>query len=158
MSYRFAFDAGANSLGWSVLELDANNNVIGIEALGVRIYPDSRNPKDKTSLAVARRIARQMRRRRDRFLDRQAYLMRTLIELGLMPANEASRKELEKVDPYNLRRKGLDHDLTAFELGRVLFHLNQRRGFKSNRKANKDQEGGKLNNYRLMPVGSCSLR
>ncbi len=144
MSYRFAFDAGTNSLGWSVLELDSNQNAVKIEALGVRIYPDSRNPKDKSSLAVVRRMARQMRRRRDRFLDRQAYLMQTLIEFALMPADEAARKEMEKTDPYDLRRKGLDHDLTAFELGRALFHLNQRRGFKSNRKTNKEEEGGKI--------------
>ena len=38
---------------------------------------------------------------------------------------------------YLLRKRALDHPLDAFELGRVLFHLIQRRGFKSNRKETK---------------------
>jgi CRISPR-associated endonuclease Csn1 len=38
---------------------------------------------------------------------------------------------------YHLRKRALDHPLEPFELGRVLFHLIQRRGFKSNRKETK---------------------
>ncbi len=38
---------------------------------------------------------------------------------------------------YLLRKRALDHRLEPFELGRVLFHLIQRRGFKSNRKETK---------------------
>ena len=40
-------------------------------------------------------------------------------------------------DPYELRAKGLDQALKPFELGRALYHLGQRRGFKSNRKSGK---------------------
>jgi len=51
-------------------------------------------------------------------------------------------------DPYELRAGALDRALTPYELGRALFHLNQRRGFKSNRKAERkavdDKEGGKI--------------
>jgi CRISPR-associated endonuclease Csn1 len=35
---------------------------------------------------------------------------------------------------YFLRKRALDHPLEPTELGRILFHLSQRRGFKSNRK------------------------
>ena len=35
---------------------------------------------------------------------------------------------------YLLRKRALDHALEPFELGRILFHLIQRRVFKSNRK------------------------
>jgi CRISPR-associated endonuclease Csn1 len=38
---------------------------------------------------------------------------------------------------YLLRKRALDHALEPFELGRILFHLIQRRGFKSNRKDTK---------------------
>ncbi len=51
------------------------------------------------------------------------------------PATEAERKDLERLDPYVLRARALDHPLEPHKLGRALFHLNQRRGFKSNRKA-----------------------
>ncbi len=37
--------------------------------------------------------------------------------------------------PYFLRARALDHKLEPHELGRALYHLAQRRGFKSNRKA-----------------------
>ncbi|MBE7492494.1 MAG: type II CRISPR RNA-guided endonuclease Cas9 [Planctomycetes bacterium] len=36
--------------------------------------------------------------------------------------------------PYFLRARALDHKLSAYEVGRALFHLAQRRGFKSARK------------------------
>ena len=135
MRYRLGLDLGTNSLGWWIWEVDG----------GVRIFSDGRNPKDKTSLATARRVPRGMRRRRDRYLKRRQRLMDDLVALGLMPAEPEDRKKLEALDPYRLRRKALDEPLSAEELGRALFHLNQRRGFKSNRKADpggdRDDEG-----------------
>lgn len=46
-------------------------------------------------------------------------------------------KEWIKLKPYELRHKALTKDITRYELGRILYHLAQRRGFKSGRK-NKD--------------------
>ncbi|HEV8524410.1 MAG TPA: type II CRISPR RNA-guided endonuclease Cas9, partial [Terriglobales bacterium] len=45
----------------------------------------------------------------------------------------------QQVLPYFLRARALDHPLQADELGRALYHLGQRRGYKSNRR-----EGRKL--------------
>jgi CRISPR-associated endonuclease Csn1 len=42
------------------------------------------------------------------------------------------------MNPYHLRNKALQEDLELFEMGRVLYHLIQRRGFLSNRKAKDD--------------------
>lgn len=112
---------------------------------GVRIFPDGRNPKDGSSLAVTRRAARAMRRRRDRMLKRKARVTQTLIDLGFFPADRAERKALERLNPYELRAKGLDHALTPSEFGRAVFHLNQRRGFLSNRKTDKkDNDSGSM--------------
>ena len=72
MSYRLGLDIGANSIGWACLTLNSEGDPVVILDLGVRIYPDGRNPKDSSSLAVARRIPRGMRRRRDRYLARRA--------------------------------------------------------------------------------------
>ena len=41
----------------------------------------------------------------------------------------------------DLRARGLDENLAPHELGRALFHLNQRRGFKSNRRADRRADG-----------------
>ena len=136
--YRLGLDLGTNSIGWAAVNLDENGEPCGVLDMGVRIFPDGRDEQSKTSNAVARRTARGARRRRDRYLDRRKRLMDALVEFGLMPKDAEERKGLERLDPYVLRALALDQPLQPFELGRALFHLNQRRGFKSNRKT----EGG----------------
>lgn len=145
--YRLSLDLGTNSLGWCVLDLDHDGNPKGIRRMGVRIFTDGRSPKDKTSLAVARRIARQMRRRRDRTLVRTRRLMTALIRFGLMPVDRAARKALERLDPFDLRARGLTERLEPYEIGRALFHINRRRGFKAVRASGdqkKAKEDGKI--------------
>jgi CRISPR-associated endonuclease Csn1 len=145
MRYRLALDLGATSLGWAMLRLDADNKPCAIIKAGVRIFSDGRNPKDGSSLAVTRRDARAMRRRRDRLLKRKARMTRSLIEHGFFPADDAKRKALVTLNPYTLRAKGLDETLKPEEFARALFHINQRRGFKSNRKTDKkDNDSGAL--------------
>ncbi|MGC4252402.1 MAG: type II CRISPR RNA-guided endonuclease Cas9 [Sphingobium sp.] len=60
----------------------------------------------------------------------------------MLPADPRQAKALETQDPYNLRVKALDEKLEPHEVGRALFHLNQRRGFKSNRKAERTSKAG----------------
>lgn len=145
MRYRLALDLGSTSLGWAMIRLNTANEPCAVIKAGVRIFSDGRNPKDGSSLAVTRREARAMRRRRDRLLKRKARMMQTLIAHGFFSQDEAERKTLETLNPYTLRGKGLDAALTPAEFGRALFHINQRRGFKSNRKTDKkDNDGGAL--------------
>ena len=151
--YRLGLDIGANSIGWAALALNANGHPYAILDMGSRVFPDGRTRKSGASLARDRRLARGQRRRRHRYLSRRDELMSALIALRLMPASAKERKALERLDPYELRRRALSETLEPYELGRALFHLNQRRGFKSNRKtgggedkkkatqARKDREG-----------------
>lgn len=145
MDYILGLDLGSTSLGWSVVELDKTGVPVRLERMGVRIFSDGRDSKSKEPLAVARRTARGMRRRRDRYVMRRETLMRKLVKYGLMPENESERKALERLNPYELRAKGLNEKLPPYELGRALFHINQRRGFKSNRKTDrKNDEAGAM--------------
>jgi CRISPR-associated endonuclease Csn1 len=145
MRYRLALDLGTTSIGWAMLRLNTIDAPVAVIRAGVRIFGDGRKPSDGSSLAVTRRDARAMRRNRDRKLKRKAKLMRALIELGFFPQDELARRALDTLDPYALRAKALDHELTPGEFARAIFHLNQRRGFKSNRKADKkDNESGAL--------------
>jgi CRISPR-associated endonuclease Csn1 len=145
MRYRLALDLGSTSLGWAMLRLTADSAPCAVIKAGVRIFSDGRSPKDGSSLAVTRREARAMRRRRDRLLKRKARMMRTLVTHGFFPTEDAKRKLLETINPYTLRAKGLDGALTPEEFARALFHINQRRGFKSNRKTDKkDNDSGAL--------------
>jgi CRISPR-associated endonuclease Csn1 len=145
MKYRLALDLGSTSLGWAMLRLNAEREPCAVIKAGVRIFSDGRNPKDGSSLAVTRREARAMRRRRDRLLKRKARMMKALITNGFFSADEAARKALQTLNPYELRAKGLDQPLKPEEFARALFHINQRRGFKSNRKTDKkDNDSGAL--------------
>ncbi len=148
MHYRLGLDLGVNSLGWCALSLDANGEPDRVLDIGVRLFSDGRDPKKGTSLAADRRLARQMRRRRDRYLRRRGNLMKALAGFGLMPDDPAECKKLETLDPYELRARGLGERLEPHHLGRALFHLNQRRGFKSSRKSERgdddEKERGKI--------------
>lgn len=144
MNYILGLDLGETSLGWSVVETK-NGIPYRLENFGVRIFSDGRESKSKEPLSVARRTARGMRRRRDRYVMRRDTLMQKLIEYGFMPADKNERKILEKLNPYELRARALDEQLDPYELGRALFHINQRRGFKSNLKTDrKDADSGAM--------------
>ena len=142
--YRLGLDIGTNSIGWTLLDLEPLDEdrfrPIGIRAMGVRIFPDGRVPKDETSLAKTRREARSARRRRDRYIARRTNLIHALVRMGLMPQDEKERRQLAALNPYQLRARAVREPLSPFFLGRALYHLNQRRGFRSNRKtASKDE-------------------
>lgn len=139
---RLGLDIGTNSIGWCLIEDNAR-----IVDLGVRIFSDGRDPKSGASRAVDRRDARAMRRRRDRYLGRRSAFLKALIDHGLMPANAEDAKLVAERDPYKVRARALADKLEPHEIGRALFHLNQRRGFQSNRKAErkaKPAEEGKI--------------
>lgn len=134
---RLGLDIGTNSIGWCLIEDDKR-----IVDIGARIFSDGRDPKSGASLAVDRRDARAMRRRRDRYLGRRSAFLDALIAHKLMPANADEAKLIAERDPYDLRKRALEEQLQPYEIGRALFHLNQRRGFKSNRKADRKGKPG----------------
>jgi CRISPR-associated endonuclease Csn1 len=140
-SRRLGLDLGTNSIGWCLLDLDKYGDPVSIFRSGVRIFNDGRDPKSLGSLKATRREARSARRRRDRFIQRQKYLLNELQRQGLMPTDKSERESLAFLDPYPIRKKALDHHVTPFEMGRAIFHLNQRRGFKSNRKSGDNEAG-----------------
>ena len=84
MLARLALDIGSSSIGWLLYEL-ADGRPARILDGGSRIFGDGREAKTGVSLAVGRRTARAMRRRRDRYLHRRAMLMKRLAAAGLMP-------------------------------------------------------------------------
>jgi CRISPR-associated endonuclease Csn1 len=153
MRYRLGADLGTNSLGWAVIRLDDQGAPEGVEAAGSRIFSDGREPKSGASLAGGRRDARAMRRRRDRFKQRQAALLKYLTLAGFFPADDEARRALAALDPYELRARALDEALPPAHLGRALFHLNQRRGFKSNRKTDR----GRNDDAGMIRIGVARL-
>lgn len=143
INYRLGLDLGTNSIGWCMYRLGEDGEPVAIHRMGVRIFEDGRDPKTLASRAADRRLARQMRRRRDRVLKRRQRLLDGLTRFGLFPADTPSRKALQLQDPYFLRAKALDEPISLHEIGRCLFHLGRKRGFRSSRKDSRSAEAAK---------------
>lgn len=141
---RLSLDMGSNSIGWTLFELDAEDWPIKILRTGSRIFSNSRNAKTNVPLSVERRIARGARRRRDRNLARKKSLVKFLSDKNIMPTSIEQTHLVSLSNPYQLRHEGLERKLEDWELSRVLLHLSQRRGFKSNRKNLDKKEGASL--------------
>lgn len=148
MKYAIGLDCGISSVGYSVTELDCHDEPCRIIKLSSRIFNAAENPKDGSSLALPRREARGSRRRLRRHRHRLERIRHLIIENNIL-----SESELEGLfkgqlsDIYMLRTKALDEKISNQEFARILINLAQRRGFKSNRKADSsDKEAGKLLN------------
>lgn len=139
--YLLALDLGTSSIGYAVFSLDSNSLPSNLIDAGVRVFPNGRDQKTQEPLAVARRKARGMRRNRDRGQNRIRRLVREIIEYGLLPTDKAERDTVfADINPYAARAKAVDNPVDAFTLGRAIFHIGRRRGFKSNRLSGEDEE------------------
>ncbi len=143
-------DLGTASLGWALLDEKDES----LYRCGVRIFPEGVDRDTKgaeLSKNEKRRLARSHRRLLRRRSARKRKLKSLLVEAGLLPEvvlaprKDSARQDWEKnvfkqADPYELRKKGLDEPLEPHEVGRALLHLSQRRGFLSNRKADREKK------------------
>lgn len=134
-------DVGYSSLGWAVVDLESQS----VDGMGVRIFTpgvDNVNGSNEASRNANRRMKRLIRRQYERRRKRKNNLRKFLMEKGFLPTDPAQYEALLALDPYEVRRRGLDAKLDLFEIGRAVDHINARRGFRSNRKAaGQDDEG-----------------
>lgn len=143
-SYTLGLDIGSKSIGWTLLRDKPKPSIVNI---GVRVFPEGVDRDTKgaeKSKNATRREARGARRVHKRRNLRRDQLIKTLRASGILPEGKQDLQELLKKEPYQFRAKGLDEKLELFEFGRVLFHINQRRGFKSNRRTGREKEDGKV--------------
>ena len=142
--YILGLDIGSKSIGWALTETGKKPSITDI---GVRVFPEGVDRDTKSlekSKNATRREARGARRNRYRRNKRRNQLLKTLKSAGLLPEENIEIRNLFKKDPYKLRARGLNEKLDLYEFGRAIFHINQRRGFKSNRKTSKAKEDGKI--------------
>lgn len=145
-------DIGPNSIGWAIIEYEQpakkiNPQPVKLIDTNARVFSEGvdRTPKGtEQSKNAARRSARSMRRTHQRRNKRKNELKTVLKESGLLPTVDESFLNLIMQDPYNLRVEGLEKKLDLHLFGRALYHLAQRRGFKSNRKSENKKEDGKI--------------
>jgi len=131
MALIFGFDIGTTSIGSAVIRYDEASSNGDILHLGVRIFPEARDP-DGTPLNQTRRMKRMMRRQLRRRRARRKALNETLVAAGLLPTfGSADWPKAMAADPYELRKRGLSEPLSPWEIGRALYHIARRRHFRA---------------------------
>ena len=146
MAYILGLDLGPNSIGWACVEADSEEGLeplgllstehAGHGPLGVRVFEaglDKFDTAKEASRNQKRRQARAARRTLSRRRARKEATREVLTSAGLLPEDPRKLEEVWRIDPYEVRARALEERLSPEELGRALYHLAQRRGFKSNR-------------------------
>lgn len=143
MTKILGLDLGTNSIGWALVEDTENGkSIIG---MGSRIIPLDSNERDEFSKGNAisknqnRTIKRTQRKLYHRYKLRRGALTKFLLEKEMFPGKELLG--LEPLKLWGIRAKAVSEKISLPELGRVLYHLNQKRGYKSSRgEANMDKK------------------
>jgi CRISPR-associated endonuclease Csn1 len=116
-------DIGSNSVGSAWVDTDKQ-----LVQMAVSIFPagvEEREDKRGAPKNQARRGHRSQRRSIERRAERKQQMRVFLTQQGWIDQNEKKWMEL---NPWILRREGLNRELSPYEFGRALLHLTQRRG------------------------------
>jgi CRISPR-associated endonuclease Csn1 len=142
--YVLGLDLGITSIGWALIS-ENDKDEKNIIDMGSRIIPLSVDDKDEFSKGNAisknqnRTAKRTQRKGYDRYQLRRKDLKELLESLEMFPSDKLIK--LSSLELYGLRDKALKEKIELAELGRVLYHLNQKRGYKSSRSdANLDKK------------------
>lgn len=156
MAKILGLDLGTNSIGWALID-DKQNKILGI---GSRIFPmgvenlgegEGREMSKNAGRTGARGVRRQFFRRR----LRKKILLKALTENKMCPMVVSDFEDWKKtkefpseklanwfaINPYELRQKALNEKLSLEEIGRIFYHLIQRRGFLSNSRKGGTDDG-----------------
>ena len=135
-------DLGSSSIGWAVVE-ERSKEIISescisdkdkIVAIGSRIIPLSTDESTQFSRGQAltknadRTKSRTQRKGYDRYQLRRALLLEMLAQLNMY---NGTTLKLSKLELWGLRAKAVHEQITLLELGRVLCHINQKRGYRT---------------------------
>jgi CRISPR-associated protein Cas9/Csn1, subtype II/NMEMI len=137
-------DLGVSSIGWALIESE-NDRPKAIKGMGVRIIPLSKD--DQTEFTQGNAISknqyrtskRTQRRGFDRYQLRRRALIKVLNETHMMP-DKHLLLELSPLEIWGIRAKAVTEKVPLQELGRILLHLNQKRGYKHIKTENTDSK------------------
>lgn len=137
-------DLGVSSIGWALIETDNDNTPSNIIGMGSRIVPLT--PDDSKEFTHGNAISKNQKRTQkrtqrkgyDRYQLRRLYLTEKLKAMGMLPDEELIK--LPVLDLWQLRADAATKgkQLSLKELGRVLYHLNQKRGYKHSKSDDTD--------------------
>lgn len=105
MALVFGFDIGTTSIGFAVIDHGPEQGTGKIHRLGVRIFPEARDPKALVPLNQDRRAARMRRRQLRRRRQRRQELGELLHQHGFLPKRNSPKwSKVMEADPYQLRK------------------------------------------------------
>ena len=167
MAKILGLDLGTNSIGWAITEQQDDNYTLSDK--GVDIFQEgvARTKSGEEPMVKTRTDARALRRHYFRRRLRKIELLKVLIANDLCPYLDKEQldnwrykkqyplngefmlwlRSSDSNNPYADRYKALTEQLNLsvtadrYTLGRVLYHLAQRRGFLSNRKEESSDDG-----------------
>ena len=143
-------DLGTSSVGWAVVDqAEKESEESRIIKMGVRIVPiDSQEKNDfekgKSVSATAERNKKHgMRINLQRYKQRRKHLIDLLLKSGFIKKDTLLYEDgnYSTFETYRLRAKAATEEITLEQLAKVLLMINKKRGYKSNRKVNKQEEG-----------------
>lgn len=123
-------DLGSSSIGWAIIDIDSSNK--RIVDLGSRIIPLTTDDETQFTKGQAitknaeRTSMRTARKTNNRYKIRRTNLQSILSSAGITPAVIDKPIEL-----WRLRSIAPKERIELRELGRILLHINQKRGYKS---------------------------
>ena len=129
-------DLGVGSIGWCLITLDKDEKPQSILGMGSRIVPLSADDATEFTQGKAitknkmRTVARTIRKGMDRYQLRREALKKVLREHGMLPDEALIKLPLLELWELRARAATPGEQLSLTELGRVLLHINQKRGYK----------------------------
>lgn len=143
-------DLGASSIGWAMIhEAESDQEQSSIQKMGVRVNPltvdEMQNFEKGKSITTnaSRTLKRSMRRNLQRYKLRRDALIKVLKSKGFISESTllAEAGNRSTFDTYKLRSKAVTMEISLEELARVLLLINKKRGYKSSRKVQNNDEG-----------------
>lgn len=139
----FGIDLGIASCGWAVLRHPTPGDPTGeIIAMGSWMFDVPETDKERTPTNQIRRGNRLLRRVIRRRAQRMAEIRRLFAQHSLLAGQEPDALKRAGLDPWELRARGLDKQLSPAEFAVALGHIAKRRGFKSARKGKEANTAG----------------
>ena len=146
----FGLDLGTNSIGWAVVnEKENDKEKSAIINIGTRVVPLSADEQNNFEKGKPLTTNAEKRQKRCARLNRQRYKLRREKLIAILEENNfiskatilAENGQGTTFETYQLRAKAATQEVTLEELARVLLMINKKRGYKSNRKTQSQEEG-----------------
>ncbi|MEY4925777.1 MAG: hypothetical protein RI894_213, partial [Bacteroidota bacterium] len=153
-------DIGVASIGWSLIrstdEIDATVEALAQGVRIIRYKKDGYTGEAATfvkggniTINKERTELRTRRKGLERYKQRKRALQTALQNFGLLPENTDELPEFTPLERWQNRADAATEavQISLYEIGRVLLHLNAKRGFQGSRKEAAAEEG-KLSKYK----------